>query len=169
MASIQDLIKKNFSDFPAQRRVVNKILEYGLSIRFGKMYCNDIQIEFGAIGKVCDVDPRIVKDTCERISDDEEMSNIFGKFRSIMNLKDVAPDLGLGEIVLIPKDAKQPGILASVSQVISAEGISIRQAIADDPYITADPKFYIIADSPIPSELLTKLRKLDGIRSITIY
>jgi predicted regulator of amino acid metabolism with ACT domain len=72
-------------------------------------------------------------------------------------------------IVLVPKDAKQPGILASVSQVISLEGISIRQAVADDPYITPDPKFYIIADSPIPSELLTKLRKLEGVLSITIY
>ena len=169
MTSIEKLIKKNFSDFPAQRRVVNKILEYGLSIKSGKIYCNDIQIEFGAIGRVCDVDPRIVKDTCERISNDNEMSNIFKRFRPIMNLKDVAPDLGLGVIVLVPKDAKQPGILASVSQVISLEGISIRQAIADDPYITPDPKFYIIADSPIPSKLLTKLRKLDGVLSITIY
>ncbi len=169
MKSIPEIVEENFAEYPAQRRVVTKLLEYGLSVKSGKIYCNDIQIEFGAVARVCDVDPRVVKDTAERISGNDLLNNIFQKFRSIMNLKDVAPSLGLGELVLVPKDAKQPGILAAISKIIASEGISIRQAVADDPYITADAKFYIITEVPIPSNLVTRLRSLDGIVSITIY
>jgi len=169
MKSIPEIVEENFADYPAQRRVVNKFIEYGLSVRSGKIFCNDVQVEFGAVARVCDVDPRVVKDTAERISRNNQMDRIFQKFRSIMNLKDVAPELGLGELVVVPKDAKQPGVLAAISEIIAEEGISIRQAVADDPYIIADPKFYIITDSPIPSSLVMKLRALDGIVSITIY
>ena len=50
-------------------------------------------------------------------------------------------------IEIVPSDAREPGILAHVAQVIAARGISIRQAIVDDPDLVEEPRLYVITES----------------------
>src|SRR5687768_18337690 len=60
-------------------------------------------------------------------------TTLFRSLAPTLHLKDVAPDLGCGVIEIVVGDARQPGILAGVSKVISDHRISIRQANVEDP------------------------------------
>jgi hypothetical protein len=84
-------------------------------------------------------------------------------------LKGVAQQLGLGVIEILPKDAAKPGILSEVSSVISKFGISIRQAVADDPYFVAQPKLTLITDEPVKGEVIEALRKIRSVQSVIVY
>jgi predicted regulator of amino acid metabolism with ACT domain len=65
-------------------------------------------------------------------------------------------------------DADQPGILADVSSIISGAGISIRQAIVEDPELNEDPKLYVVTRSEVPAELIPLLKKAKGVRELTL-
>ncbi|MGC8497188.1 MAG: amino acid-binding protein [Thermoplasmata archaeon] len=162
-------INKKFEDYPAQRKILKLVLESGISITENKFYCNGIEIPYSAIAKVCETDLRVVKKLAENISADKTLSSIFQKLRSTVNLKDVAPDLGFGTLVIVPFNAREPGILSSVSNIISNYKISIRQAIVDDTELFEEPKLYIITESPIPPKMIPELKKIKSIKSITIF
>jgi predicted regulator of amino acid metabolism with ACT domain len=171
MDAIMDLMDLNhkFEEFPAQRKILKIILESGISIRDKKFYCNDIEISYAAIAKVCETDQRVVKKLAENIAGDKVLRNIFKKLKSTVNLKDVASELGFGTLVIVPFNAREPGILASVSKIISSYNISIRQAIVDDSELFEEPKLYIITESPVPPKIIPELKKIKSIRSITIF
>ncbi len=169
MNSFMDYINRYIGDHPAQMSVISKILEYGLSIRDGKIFCNDIYVEFKSLAQACNVDQRVVKKVAEKISENNELKSIFEKFRCTMHLKDVAPELGYGEIVIVPFDAKQPGIISAVTSIIAERKISVRQAIVDDPYIYNEPKLYIITEEPIPAEIIPEIKKLKSVKSVTVF
>ncbi len=158
-----------FEEYPAQRKILKLILESGISVRDQKFYCNDIEIPYSSIAKVSGTDQRVVKKLAENIENDKSLSNIFKKLRSTVNLKEVAPELGFGTLVIVPFNAREPGILASVSNIISDYKISIRQAIVDDTELFEEPMLYIITESPIPSKMIPELKKIKSIKSITIF
>jgi len=76
---------------------------------------------------------------------------------------------GGGVLEIIPKDASRPGVIREVVEVISRRGISIRQAVADDPYLVAQPKLTLITDQPIPTDVIEEIRKLPSVYSVLIY
>jgi len=78
-------------------------------------------------------------------------------------------EIGFGVLVISAYDPEEPGIIASVSRVISDFDINIRQAIVDDPEFSEEPKLYIITEEPLPGEILPKIKELKNIKSITIY
>lgn len=169
MENVRELIEERFSKLHSQRIVVFKILEYGISVRDGKIMCNDIEIEPRSIANACNVDVRVVKSVVDNISGDEELSRVFSNLRSTLHLGQVGPIIGLGEIVIEAFDARQPGIIHEVSEALSRHGISIRQAIGDDPDFVKDPKLYVITDAPVPPDVIPEIKKSSKIKGVTIY
>ena len=99
---------------------------------------------------------------------DEILKRVFMNIHSIASFKDVAPLLGLGVIIITPDNARNIGILNDVTSVISMFNLSIRQAVTDDPFFTDEPKMTVITNDVIPGELVSELRKLKSVKSVTI-
>jgi uncharacterized protein len=145
-----------FQRFPAQEKIARLLIKGGLSIRDGGVYCGEIQLSDSALGRAAGVDRRIVSATVRTIEANPELKKVFTHFQPTLHLKDVAPNLGWGVIEIIPDNASRPGILAGVSSLIAREGISIRQAVVDDP------------ERPVPASLIPELQRVMGVRSVTL-
>jgi len=48
-------------------------------------------------------------------------------------------------------------------------GLSIRQAIVDDPELSLDPKLTSIVDGKVSGELTPRLLKVAGVAKISVY
>ncbi|KUO41716.1 MAG: amino acid-binding protein [Hadesarchaea archaeon DG-33-1] len=163
-------VQKAFEGYPAQLNVARVLFGYGLRVRKdGEIACGDIRIPAVQIAKEAGVDRRAVDATAQAILKKKELRNIFINLRPIAYLKGVAQQLGLGVIEILPKDAAKPGIISDVTGAVSKFGISIRQAVADDPYFTAQPKFTIITDDPVGGKVIDALRKLPSVQSVIVY
>lgn len=163
-------VAKAFEGYPAQLSVVRLLFKYGLRVREdGEIACGNIRIPSVQIAREAGVDRRVVDATAKRILGDEKLISIFANLEPIAYLKGVAHRLGLGVIEILPKDAARPGIISEVTGVISNFGISIRQAVADDPFFTPQPKLTIITDKPVPGKVIDELRKLPTVRSVIVY
>jgi predicted regulator of amino acid metabolism with ACT domain len=115
------------------------------------------------------VDRRVVDATCETISKNEKLMQIFQNVRTIPFLREVAPLLGLGVIVISPDNAARKGLLGAVATAVSEHGISIRQAVSDDPYLTENPQLTIITEGKASGDLLNSLTRIKGVKSVTFY
>jgi hypothetical protein len=163
-------VQKAFQGHPAQLSVARVLFGYGLRVREdGEIACGDIRIPAVQIAKEAGVDRRAVDATAQAILRKKEMRNIFINLRPIAYLKGVAQQLGLGVIEILPKNAAKPGIIKEVTGVVSKFGISIRQAVADDPYFAVQPKFTIITDKPVGGKVIDVLRKLPSVQSVIVY
>ncbi|MEM3402059.1 MAG: chorismate mutase [Candidatus Hadarchaeales archaeon] len=159
-----------FKDYPAQLNVVRVLFDHGLRVREdGEIACGDIKVPAVHVAEAAGVDRRVVKATAKRILENKELMQIFGNLEPTVFLKSVAHRLGLGVIEIIPEDAARPGIISEVAGIISQMNVSIRQAIADDPYLVLHPKLTIITDAPVPGEVIEKIRKLGSVRSVIVY
>ncbi len=70
---------------------------------------------------------------------------------------------------MIPTDAHVPGIIADVTSVIADAGISVRQALVDDPELTEEPRLYVITGSEVPAELIPRIKICRGVKSLIIH
>lgn len=159
----------HFQRYPAQEKIVRLLIRHGLRIHDGKIFSGDVELSDSAVGRAAGVDRRIVSATARTIEGDQQLARIFTHFQPTLHLKDVAPNLGWGVIEIIPDNASRPGILAGVSSLIAGEGISIRQAIVDDPYFSDEPKLFIVTEKAVPSTVLPAIQKVPGVKSVTVY
>ncbi|UCD27007.1 MAG: amino acid-binding protein [Candidatus Bathyarchaeota archaeon] len=163
-------IERHFKDLPAQRRVAKLLFERGFQIREdGKVVSGGIEIPHTQIAKEVSVERRAVDSTVQTILSKPELTRIYMNLRQVCSLQEVAREFNLGVIVFVPEDACQTGIIANVTQKILEMGLSIRQALAEDPTVSARPKLTLIIEGEIPPELISEIRKLPGTRSITVY
>ena len=158
-----------FKKYPAQQRVMETLLSYGLSIKDGRVYCGDIELSFSKIARAIGVDRRAVMNAVETVERNKKMKKIFSSLQPTCSFKELAPKMSWGIVEIIPVNASMPGILADVSKMIADEKISIRQANVDDYVITEEPKLYIITEKPLPPRLIKKLRKAKGVKGVTVY
>ena len=164
------IIQEKFRNHPAQEKVIRLLLERGFQINSqGRVVSGTIEIPHTQIGNEIGVDRRVVDATCETISKDEKLIQIFRNVRTMPFLKDVAPLLGLGVIVIAPDNAAQKGLLGAVSTTVSEHGITIRQAVSDDPFITENPQLTIITEGKASGELVNSLTRIKGVKSVTVY
>ncbi len=162
-------IKKHFEDFSAQKRTAKFLLESGLSVENGEIYCNGVKMSPLRIGRVLGVDRRTVGATAKTIEENEELSELFSKLKATAFFREVAKDTDAGLIEIIPKDPQCIGILAGVSTKIADMGISIRQCITEDPELAEEAKLYIITESSVPGEGLDKIKDVEGVESVIVY
>ena len=163
-------VLKKFEKHPAQEKVLKILFERGFQVNNdGKVVSGKIEIAHTQLAKEAGVDRRVVDSTTDTILSDELLKDIFQNVRSIPFLRDVAPLLGLGVIVITPDDAANTGILAEVSKVVSDHKISIRQAVSDDPYFTNEARLTLITDSKIPGDIVDSVLKLNSVKGVSIY
>jgi uncharacterized protein len=163
-------IVTTMTSHPERLKVVRTLLESGLAIRRSRIYLNDIEVPVVKIARVARVDRRTVGETIKSIESNPELKSIFEKLGSAgISLKGVAHDLGLGTIEILVENPAKPGIIAGASSLLSEAGISIRQALVDDPDLVPEPKLVLIADRPVPGNLVTKLREIAGVVRVSLY
>lgn len=163
-----DLLTKYFQRFPAQSRVAQTLLQQGLSVREDGIYSGDIAISDTALARACNVDRRIISATINTIRREPDLMAVYSRLKPTTHLKDAAPLMRWGVIEIVPDDAHHPGILAHVATIIAQHGLSIRQAIVDDPDLHDEPRLYVITESPVPMQVVADIRDGPGIRSVVI-
>ena len=163
-------IERYYKDLPAQLKVAKLLFERGFQVREdGKVVSGGIEIPHTQIAKEVDVERRAVDSTVQTILSNPELKRIYKNLRQVCSLQEVAREFNLGVIVFVPEDASQTGIITNVTKKVSEKGLSIRQALAEDPSISTQPKLTLIIEGEIPPELISEIRKLPGTRSITVY
>ena len=156
--------------YPERLLVARVRIENGLSVKEGKIYCNDIELPPVRIGRVAKVDRRTVTETIKTIEKKSELKIIFRHIKSAgHSLKEVAKYFNLGVVEITPENAKMPGILAKTASLIAERNISIRQAIVDDPELSPEPRLTVITETKIPGELISAFLKIEGVAKVSVY
>ncbi|MBE6528511.1 MAG: regulator of amino acid metabolism, contains ACT domain protein [Thermoplasmata archaeon] len=153
--------------YPSQRKVAQKLLEYGIRVSDGIAYCGDIEQTDSGIARVCDVDRRVVRTTLEHITADPQLYRIFSKLRPMLSMIDMAEEIGCSAIVIIPVDARVPGIIADVTTVLYNNGISLKQAMVSDNG-ESTPTLQIVVEGRIPDSVIMLLKSCRGVASVMI-
>jgi predicted regulator of amino acid metabolism with ACT domain len=159
-----------FEDHPERLKVTRVLIENGLGVRDGRIYLNEIEIPPVRVARAAGVDRRTVKETLNAIGANRELRQIFEGIRSAgHSLKEIAKHLSLGVVEITPVDAKTPGILANSAMILAKNGLSIRQAIVDDPELSPEPKLTLIVEKKIPGELISELLNVKGVAKVSVY
>jgi len=170
VSSIWNKVANRLEGYPERLNVARVLVENGLSVKGGRIFCNDIEIPPVRIGRVARVDRRTVAETVRAIEKSDELKEIFAGIRSAgHSLKHVAKHLNLGVVEITPLNARIPGILAKSALILAEGDISIRQAIVDDPELSPEPKLTLIAESKIPGDLIPKFLKIRGVDKVSVY
>lgn len=155
---------------PERLKVVQTLLSNGLAVRDSRIFLNRIEIPTVKVARVAQVDRRTVTETIRMIERSAELKPVFAKFEAAgLSLKGVAGYLGLGVVEIVAGDPHKAGIIAGASRLMLEAGVSIRQALVDDPELAPDPKLVLIGDRPVPGELIPKLLKIDGVVKVSVY
>ncbi len=162
-------INEKFKKYPARLRVVEKMIELGLSLNNGKIYCGNLKINDKSLAIAADVDRRAIKSTVEVIMQDDELYKIFTNIIPAGTLlKNIAKSLNLG-VIEIEVGSQNEGLLADITQIISKKGINIRQAYAEDNVLEENPLLTIITENPIDSEVINEFLKIKGVNRVSVY
>ena len=160
---------EKFKGHPAQQKVAEIMLSYGLRVKNGKIFCGEIELSSSKMARAIGVDRRAVTMTVETIEKNEELRKVFSFIRPTCSFRELAPKMKWGVVEIIPSDASMPGILASVAGILAREGISIRQANVDDYIIAEEPRLFIVIERMLPAGTIKKLKKAKGVKGITVY
>lgn len=163
-------IQKHMERYPERLKVARVLVENGLSVRDGGIYLNEIEVPPVRVARAAGVDRRTVNETLAVINANRELRLIFEGLRSAgHSLKDVAKHLDLGVVEITPVDARIPGILANCAMILASNGLSIRQAIVDDPELSPEPKLVLIVEKRIPGELIEEFLGVHGVAKVSVY
>ncbi len=154
--------------YPSQRKVANKLLEYGIRVSGGIAYCGDIEQTDSAIARVCDVDRRVVRTTLEHISSTPELDRIFSKLRPMLSMIDLAEEINCSSLVIIPVDSRVPGIIADVTTVLYNSGITLMQAMVTEDTTFNTATLQIVVEGKIPESVIMLLKSCRGVASVVI-
>lgn len=163
-------IEKHFEDLPAQLKVARILFERGFQVRVdGKVVSGGIEIPHSQIAKEVGVERRAVDSTVQTILSKPELKRIYTNLIQVCSLQEVAREFNLGVMIFVPENARQTGIIASVTRKVSEMGLNIVQALAEDPSLSLQPKLTLVIEGEIPPELINEVRKLPGTKSVTVY
>ncbi|MDO5847751.1 MAG: regulator of amino acid metabolism, contains ACT domain protein [Methanocorpusculum sp.] len=162
-------IPEYFADSPSQQKVLRFLLENGFGISpNGKIAVNGIELSSAAVSRAAGVDRRVVDAAAGRIGEIEELRTIFANLRVTPDFTNVAKDLGLSVITILPKNAGDKNIVASAAGVLASFDLTLRQIFVTDSYAAENPKLVIIIDGKLPAEALGMLRELPAVKSIIL-
>jgi predicted regulator of amino acid metabolism with ACT domain len=163
-------ISDRLEEYPGRQKVARAFVELGLSIKEGnKIYCGGIELSDVKIARYLHVDRRTVRDTAQLISSDPALNSVFEKLRPAGPfLADVARFLGYS-VIEIYADPHTVGIVAQAASLISQENIAIRQAVADDPDLTPEPKLTLVVEKEPSGAVLQKMLKIPGVIKLSTY
>ena len=162
-------ITAEFSDSPSQSRVVRFLLENGFGVtEEGRISCNGIEVSSTAVAKVIGSDRRVVDSTARRILERPRLREIFLNLRATPDLSKVAESLGYTVITVLPRNAREKGIVGAAICVLSDHNLSIRQIFVTDPRLSEEPKLVIIVEESLPAGVIDKIRALPQVKQVII-
>jgi predicted regulator of amino acid metabolism with ACT domain len=92
-------VEANMRGYPERLLVARTLIENGLHVRAGKIYCNEIEVPPIRVGRVVGVDRRTVAETVKMIEANEGLRIIFQHLRSAgHSLKELARYLDMGVV-----------------------------------------------------------------------
>jgi predicted regulator of amino acid metabolism with ACT domain len=163
-----ELISGDFSRVPSQAIVAKYMLDIGIRIDGTRLYVDRVAISYNQLAKAVGKDKQIVSATVKTINSNKKLYGIYSKLHPSCNLKDVAKEMGWDVLELALSDPAKPGVLGEIASTIGTTGISIRQAIGEDPTYSTG-LLYIITETPLPGDLLKKIRAIDGVVKISLH
>jgi uncharacterized protein len=163
-------IQNQLKDYPERLKVARTLIENGLSTQDEKIFLNNIEVPPVRIARAAGVDRRTVNETLATIKNNPDLQAIFEDLRPAgHSLKEIAKHLNLGVVEISVVNARSPGILSGAANILNRAGLSIRQAIVDDPELSPEPKLTFIVDRKIPGELISEILKIPGVAKVSIY
>jgi predicted regulator of amino acid metabolism with ACT domain len=162
-------IAKYFNKYPKRKKLAQKLIEYGLKVKNGKIFCGQIELSDSKIARAFKIDRRIINATIKTITDNKDLNNIFARLKPTCHLRDVAEVMNWSVIEIIPEDPSMPGIIAGVTRILADANISVRQAIVDDFELTEEPRLFIIMEQSIQGQIIPEIRNVKGVKAILIY
>ncbi|MBI4362688.1 MAG: ACT domain-containing protein [Euryarchaeota archaeon] len=169
MRDLWKLLDESLSRSPAQRRVARLLFSLGLRVSPEGIFAGEVRVAEAEVARRAGVDRRAVVATVQGLLGVPELAAVFTRLWPTVFLKEAAPALGLGVVEIVASDASEPGILQEVAKAVSDAGISIRQAIADDPYLAEEARLTLILEGEIPGEVLERLRRLPQVKSVVVH
>jgi predicted regulator of amino acid metabolism with ACT domain len=162
-------IAEHLKEYPGRLRVARTLVELGLSVKDGKVYCGEIEQSELKMARAVGVDRRTVRETAKFIESDSVLQSVFRGLKPAGSfLPNVARFLGY-RVIEIYADPHEVGIVAEASALISREGIPIRQAVADDPDLTPEPKLTLVVEREPSGDTLQKMLKIPGVTKVATY
>jgi len=154
---------------PERLRVARVCVQNGLALTGNRIYLNQTEIPAARLARAAGVDRRTVSETAQMINKDPTLRVIFENIQSAgLSLRGVAKPLGLGMVEITAQDPKAVGILAGASKLLADAGITIRQALADDPELVPDPKLTLITGRSVPGSLIQEMLKITGVAKVSV-
>jgi len=162
-------ISDQLKEYPGRLKVARALVELGLSVRNGKIFCGEVEQSELKMARAIGVDRRTVRETAEFIESDPVLQSVFKGLKPAGPfLPNVARYLGY-RVIEIYADPHEVGIVTGASALISREGISIRQVVADDPDLTPEPKLTLVVEKEPSGDALQKILKIPGVIKLATY
>lgn len=162
-------ISDQLKEYPGRLRVAKTLVELGLSVRNGRIFCGEVEQSELKMARAIGVDRRTVRETAEFIESDPVLQSVFKGLKPAGPfLPNVAKYLGY-RVIEIYADPHEVGIVAEATALISREGISIRQVVADDPDLTPEPKLTLVVEKEPSGDALQKMLKIPGVTKLATY
>jgi len=162
-------ISYQLKEYPGRLKVARALVELGLSVRNSKIFCGDVEQSELKMARAIGVDRRTIRETAEFIESDPVLQSVFRGLKPAGPfLPNVAKHLGY-RVIEIYADPHEVGIVAGASALISQEGISIRQVVADDPDLTPEPKLTLVVEKEPSGDALQKILKIPGVIKLATY
>lgn len=157
-----------FAKFPAQEKVAKLLVDQGMRVVNGRVYSGDVEISTTAIARAVKVDRRVVTSTVRTVMRTPKLRELLSRLSPSYNLKDVAEVMGWGVLEIILSDPSKPGTLGRIATTIGESGISIRQAVGEDPEYSGG-RLFIITEKPLPGEVISRIRGVVGVERLIIH
>ena len=90
--------RTHFKGFPAQEKVAQIMVLYGLRVHEGHVFCGDIKVSDTAMARATGVDRRVGNATVATIEKTPELRAFFDKLHPVCHLRDVDQEVNLARI-----------------------------------------------------------------------
>jgi predicted regulator of amino acid metabolism with ACT domain len=162
-------ISEHLKEYPGRLKVARALVELGLSVKNGNVFCGEVEQSELRLARAVGVDRRTVRETAEFIESDSVLQPVFKGLKPAGPfLPNVARFLGY-RVIEIYADPHSVGIVAQATGLISSEGISIRQAVANDPDLVPEPKLTLVIEREPSGDTLQKMLKIPGVTKVATY
>ncbi len=162
------IVEEYFKNYPARKKVAELLVNYGISVKNSKLYLGNIEMPINAIAHAAGVNRKIVYHTIEYIESTYELKSVFERIRPHSILTEIAPILGW-EVLEIYFSGKNFGCtVEKVFHLLSEKSCEVRQIIGER-WINGNNKISIVIDVPVDMEIISKIKKIEGVESIVIH
>jgi predicted regulator of amino acid metabolism with ACT domain len=162
-------VRKQFERQVVRPEIVRKMIDCGMRISEDeKIYVDNIEVDYTAVARALDVDRRVVKQTAQQIRRNRYLYSLFSMTKPLgTSLVGLVSQLGYTAII-IEADPKSPGVMAGVAEILSRNGMVVRQAVAEDPEMVPDAKMTLVVEGQLTGTAMEELHGLKVVRSIKI-